>query len=75
MEANQTLRGVYQYVIEALSLSDRLQLAALILNDLTQSSVAMVDQSDTWTEQDQIDVAAFALGHAEHLFSDAEELV
>jgi hypothetical protein len=75
MEANPNLQGVYQYVVEALSLGDRLQLASLILNGLTQPNVALIDSSDTWTEQDQTDVAAFALSHAANCFSDAEELV
>ena len=55
--------------------SERLRLAALILQDLAQSEVAVVDRSDTWTEQDQRDLTTFSLQYAAELYPEDEELV
>ncbi len=38
----------------------RLQLAALILNGLTNLDKNIIDDSDTWTEEDQLEIAAFS---------------
>jgi hypothetical protein len=54
--------------------SDRLRLAAMILNDISQQNIAVVDESNTWTEQDQLDITAFSLQYAANLFADNEEI-
>lgn len=71
----QTVQEIYQNIIGNLSLSDRLRLAALILNDLTQQNVAVIDASNTWTEQDQLELTSFSLQYANSLFPDDEEMV
>lgn len=43
-------------------------------NNLVQQSVSVVEQSDTWTEQDQLDIASFSLQYAATLFPDSEEI-
>lgn len=58
-----------------LSLSDRLKLVALILKALTQSSIEVVDQSDDWTEQDQIEISRASLDYANALYPESEELI
>jgi hypothetical protein len=67
-----TAQQVYNEVIRALSPAERLRLATLILNDLVQQDAPVVDQSDTWTEQDQMDVVNFSLQYAASLFPDEE---
>lgn len=67
-----TAQQVYNEVIRALSPTERLRLATLILNELVQQDSPTIDQSDKWTEQDQIDVVNFSLQHAASLFSDEE---
>ena len=48
-----TAQEVFTENVRALPPSERLRLAALILQELAQSDVAVVDRSDTWSEQDQ----------------------
>ena len=70
-----TAQEVFTGTVRDLPPSERLRLAALILQDLAQSEVAVVDRSDTWTEQDQRDVITFSLQYAAELYPEEEELV
>jgi len=70
--AISTARELYTQIVRALPLTERLRLAALILDDLAQSDVAIVEASDTWSEQDQLDVAAFSIQYAARLYPDEE---
>jgi hypothetical protein len=45
------------------------------LNDLTQQNVAVIDASDIWTEQDQLELTSFSLQYANGLFPDAQEII
>jgi hypothetical protein len=72
---DQTVQEIYQNIVATLPLSDRLRLAALILNDLTQQNVAVIDASNTWTDQDQLELTSFSLQYANSLFPDEEEMV
>lgn len=66
-----TIQEIYIQVIRSLSPSERLRLATLILNDLVQKNITVIDESNTWTEQDQLDLAAFSMQYALHPFSEA----
>ena len=70
-----TAQEVFTETVRGLSPSERLRLAALILQDLAQSEVAVVDRRDTWTEQDQRDLTTFSLQYAAELYPEDEELV
>ncbi|MFY9824862.1 MAG: hypothetical protein WAM82_26015 [Thermoanaerobaculia bacterium] len=70
--AASTARELYTQAVRALPLTERLRLAALILDDLAQSDVAIVEASDTWSEQDQLDVTAFSMQYAARLYPDEE---
>jgi hypothetical protein len=70
-----TAQQVFTETVRALPPIERLRLAALILQELAQSEVAVVDRSDTWTEQDQYDLTAFSLRYAAELYPEDEELV
>lgn len=67
-----TIQDIYQQIVSTLSPTERLQLATLILNGLVERNAAIVDYSDAWTEQDQLDLAAFSLQSALTLYSDDE---
>lgn len=69
-----TIQELYTQVIRALPPSERLKLATLILNDLVQYDADIVNQSDTWSEQDQFDLVAFSLRYAISACSEHEEL-
>jgi hypothetical protein len=74
-ETDKTIQEIYQNIVAALPLGDRLRLAALILNDLAQQNVQVIDTSNTWTEQDQLELTSFSLQYANSLFPDEEEMV
>lgn len=69
-----TAREIYVQVVRNLSLTERLHLANLILNDLVQQNISVIDQDDVWTEQDRLDLAAFSLQYAAKLFPESEEI-
>jgi hypothetical protein len=69
-----TIQEIYTQVIRALPPAERLRLATLILNDLVQNNTDLVDQSDTWTEQDRLDLVAFSLQYAATDYPEYEEL-
>jgi hypothetical protein len=70
-----TAQEIFTETVRDLPPSERLRLAALILQDLAQSEVAVVDRRDTWTEQDQRDLTIFSLQYAAKLYPEDEELV
>ena len=69
-----TIQEIYTQIIRTLSPAERLRLATLILNDLVQQDTSGVEQSDTWTEQDQLDLVAFSLQHAATDYPENDEL-
>jgi hypothetical protein len=70
-----TAQEVFTETVRALPPTERLRLAALILQDLAQSEVAVVDRSDAWNEQDQSDLTTFSLQYAAKLYPEEDELV
>jgi len=70
-----TAQEVFTEAVRALPPTERLRLAALILQDLAQSEVAVVDSSDAWNEQDQSDITTFSLRYAAKLYPEEDELV
>jgi hypothetical protein len=69
-----TVREVYDRVLSTLSPNERLRLATLILNDLVRQNLSVVDESETWTEEDQLDVTTFSLQYAATIFPENEEM-
>ena len=72
---DQTIQEIYQNIVATLLLNDRLRLAARILNDLAQQNVDVIDTSNTWTEQDQLELTSFSLQYANSLCLDEEDMV
>nr|WP_254923669.1 hypothetical protein [Pseudanabaena sp. SR411] len=60
----KAIQELYAQVISNLLTTERLQLAILTLNGLVKQDVAVIDDSDTWTEKDQLDLATFSLQYA-----------
>ena len=67
------IQDIYNHVLSTLSPNERLQLATLILNSLVQGTIN-VDDSDTWTERDQLDLTTFSLQYAMTAFPENEEM-
>ena len=70
-----TAQEVFTETVRALRPSEQFRLAALILQELTQSEVVVVERSDTWSEQDQGDLTSTALQCAVKLYPEKEDLV
>ncbi|MDB9495977.1 hypothetical protein PN477_15205 [Spirulina subsalsa CS-330] len=70
-----TIQEIYSQITHTLPPADRLRLVTLILNDLVQNNTNMVDDSDAWTKQDQLDLTVHSLQHTAAIFSDDEEMV
>ncbi len=68
-----TAQEIYTEVVRNLSLTERLRLANLILNDLVEKNVSVIDRSDTWTEDDRTDITTFSLQYAAMLFPESEK--
>ncbi|MCE2719928.1 MAG: hypothetical protein ACK57R_17155 [Dolichospermum sp.] len=53
-------------------------IARLILkaleNNLVEESLYIIDDSDTWTEEDQIDITSFSLQYTASIFPESEEI-
>ncbi|MEG4317444.1 MULTISPECIES: hypothetical protein [unclassified Microcoleus] len=69
-----TVLEVYDRVLSTLSPKDRLRLATLILNDLVQQNLSVVDESETWTEEDKLDITTFSLQYAATIFPENKEM-
>jgi hypothetical protein len=69
-----SVQEIYTQVISTLPPTEQLKLATLILNGLVQQNAAVVDVSDTWTDQDQLDLADFSLQYATTAFPEDEEI-
>ncbi|HSF74219.1 MAG TPA: hypothetical protein VLA84_10515 [Microcoleus sp.] len=70
-----TAQEIYIQVVRTLSLTERLRLATLILNELSQPNLAVVEPSDTWTEEDCLDVTTFSLQYAATMFHSDPDIL
>jgi hypothetical protein len=70
-----TAEEIFARDVCGLPLSERLHLAAIILQDLTNSGVTVVEQRESWSDQDQHDLLAFSLQHASQIYPEEEDLV
>ncbi|MCW9683237.1 hypothetical protein FJR41_020990 [Dolichospermum planctonicum UHCC 0167] len=43
-------------------------------NNLVEESLSVIDESDTWTEEDQIDITSFSLQYTASIFPESEEI-
>ncbi|AFZ12330.1 hypothetical protein Cri9333_1436 [Crinalium epipsammum PCC 9333] len=69
-----TAQEIYTKILLTLPPIERLRLATLILNELVEHNQTVVDYSDTWTEEDQIDITNFSLQYGATLLPESEEL-
>jgi hypothetical protein len=66
---------IYDLCIQFLPPSDRVQLATLLLNNFVQEGSTVIDESDTWTEEDIADLSTFSLQYAATIYPDDDELI
>jgi hypothetical protein len=63
---------VYNQVTSTLSLTERLRLASLLLDDLKRQNVAVIDDSDEWTDEDMEDIRRVSMEYANTLYPEDE---
>ena len=63
---------IYTQTVRNLPPTERLRLATLILNELVEQPSSEIEESQTWTEQDQNDLLNFSLQYATTALSDAK---
>jgi hypothetical protein len=63
---------IYTKTVRNLPSTERLRLATLILNELVEQPSSEIEESETWTEQDQNDLLNFSLQYATTALSDVE---
>jgi len=68
----KTIDEIYDRVIHVLPSSERLKLANLILTNLVQQGT-VIDDSDTWNEEDISDLSRFSLQYAATIYPDDEK--
>jgi hypothetical protein len=68
-------REVYDQAVRGLPATERLRLAALILEDLAKPGLQVVESTYNWTEEDQRVVSEASLEYAAKLYPEDEGLV
>jgi hypothetical protein len=69
-----TAESVYQSNVAALPKPERLKLTALILDELTASVGAVLDSSDSRSEDDLRDVTAYAADYAAGVYGEEHDV-
>lgn len=69
-----TAQEIFNAKIRSMPPAERLRLAAIILDDLTQSP-SPLDVSGTWSDEDTKDVTAFSLRSAAAAYPEQDDLV
>ncbi|NES72467.1 MAG: hypothetical protein F6K24_48380 [Okeania sp. SIO2D1] len=75
LKTEAEMQEFYQKIVNDLSAHEQLYLASLILNNLAEKKVMVIDESETWTKEDQNDLAAFSLQYSNEVAGNSEELV
>ena len=70
-----TAQEIFAETVQSLPPDEQFRLAALILQELSQSGITVVDRSDTWSEQDQKDLTTASLQYGAALYPEEEDLV
>ena len=64
---------IYGLCIQVLPPLDRVRLANLLLNNFGQEESTVIDESDTWTEEDIADLSTFSLQYAATIYPDKKQ--
>ena len=66
-------QDIYEGAVRQLPPRERLRLASLILNQLSELPDSQLDFSDAWSDEDVRDLTAFALRHAGQAGTEADD--
>ena len=70
-----TAQEIFAETVQSLPPDEQFRLAALILQELSQSRITVVDRSDTWSKQDQKDLTTASLRYSASLYPEENDLV
>lgn len=70
-----TAQDMFDATVRSMPVKERLQLADLILEELSHSDVRVVDSDPVWQPRDERDVSAFALTYAASIYPEDDEPV
>lgn len=70
-----TAEQVFESSVHTLPRSERLRLAALILQKLAQADPGALDYADSWSDENIGDLQAHSLRHASSTFPQEDDLV
>ena len=70
-----TAQEIFAETVQSLPPDEQLRLAALILQELSQSGITVVDRRYTWNEQDQKDLTTASLQYAASIYPEEDDLV
>jgi hypothetical protein len=63
---------VYNQVTSTLSLTERLRLASLLLDDLKKQNVAVIDDGNDWADEDIEDITKISMDYANMIHPEGE---
>ena len=72
MTMTTSAQELYTQTVRNLPPTERLKLATLILNGLVDQPSSAIEESETWTEQDQNELLNFSLQYATTALFDVE---
>jgi hypothetical protein len=67
-----TAQEVYNQITNTLSLTERLRLASLLLDDLKKQNVEVIDDGDDWTDEDIADITRLSMDYANTLYPEGK---
>ena len=70
-----TTEEIYDSAVWPLPPRERLQLAALILSDLTRPDAEPIEFEDSWTDEDVRDLTTYAIAKAAKSYPESDDLV
>lgn len=72
----KTAQGIYSTTVQAMPQAEQLRLVSLIMNELvSREPPALVDERDSWSEEDRRELSAFSLNYAAARYPEDEDLV
>ncbi|MDJ0599618.1 MAG: hypothetical protein QNJ37_12340 [Crocosphaera sp.] len=72
---DEKIQKFYNNIVNNLSPNEQLLLDSLILNDLSKTNVMIIDDSDTWTEENQNDLITFSLNNNNEVLTDSSDFL
>jgi hypothetical protein len=70
-----TAQEIYTSSVKDLPPSERLRLAALILDDLAGKDTVLVERRDDWSDEDMRDLAAYSMRYATSSYPEEDTIV